>query len=58
MFLRSAKKSSPLPLWEFRLPVIALALSARGLDKDDALALLVFYDTELSKEIITQVRTK
>ena len=33
-----AVKSSPLPLWEFRLPVKALALSARrpfarGLDK-------------------------
>ena len=25
--------SSPLPLWGHRLPVIALALSARGLDK-------------------------
>ena len=39
------KKSSPSPLWEFRLPVTALALSARrpfgrarfvrGLDNDD-----------------------
>ena len=26
------KKSSPSPLWEHRLPVKALALSARGLD--------------------------
>ena len=28
------KKSSPLPLWEFRLPVKTLALSARRLDND------------------------
>ena len=27
------KKSSPFPLWGHRLPVTALALSARGLDK-------------------------
>ena len=30
---RRAKKSSPPPLWGHRLPVTALALSARGLDK-------------------------
>ena len=30
---RRSKKSSPTPLWGHRLPVTALALSARGLDK-------------------------
>ena len=30
---RRSKKSSPTPLWGHRLPVTALALEARGLDK-------------------------
>ena len=40
MVLRDAsasKKSSPAPLWGHRLPVTALALSARGLDKESFL---------------------
>ena len=32
---RRAKKSYPTPLWGHRLPVTALALSARGLDHDN-----------------------
>ena len=31
---RSAKKSSPTPVWGHRLPITALALSARGLNNN------------------------